>query len=576
MPRALSARATLDQARQLSSTNGLEAARPAGGRAFETADAIRAGGPAMSSMRRRAAAALFAGLLVCPLALPASAQTLTIGVRAGPESIDPHFTATGTHAEALKHVFDTLVWSGDGLELEPRLAESWRIVNPTTWEFKLRKGVKFHDGSDFTAEDVKFSIERIPMVAGPNPTTIYVRRVQETKIVDPHTVHIITDGPAPNLPNDFIRLFIVSAKAAQGLSKDNANEAFNSGKAAIGTGPYKFVSWTPKDQLVLERFDGFWGAKEPWQRHVRKEIPNDAARVAQLKAGQVDLIVRVPSSDVPTLERDAKLTVVTIDTVYVFNMELDMRDKAPQVWAKDGAALEKNPMQDPKVREAIDLAIDRKALAEIAMEGLGKPQNQLVTPSIFGYSKKIPEAKYDPARAKALLAEAGYPNGFKTVLSFTSDRLPGDRQVGTSVAQMLAAIGIDAQANAQPAAVFFPARSRAEFSLAMSGWGTLTGEAHYTLSSIVHSNDKERRFGAFNVLGYKNPEMDKLIQDAAVELDEAKRRALLEKAGELVATDRPRLALVAIGSAWAMVKDKVKITPRVDEDTLAMNIKPAK
>jgi peptide/nickel transport system substrate-binding protein len=521
-------------------------------------------------------ATALAAALGAALPLAAGAQTLTIGVRAGPESIDPHFTATGTHAEALKHVFDTLVWSGDGLELEPRLAESWRAVNPTTWEFKLRRGVKFHDGSDFTAEDVAFSIKRIPVVSGPNPTTIYVRRVKETKIVDPYTIQVITDGPAPNLPNDFIRLFVVSSKAAAGLTKDNANEAFNTGKAAIGTGPYRFVSWTPKDQLVLERFDGWWGPKEPWQRHVRKEIPNDAARVAQLKAGQVDLIVRAPAADVPVLERDAKLAVVKVPTVYVFNLELDFRDKPAQITAKDGSALDKNPLQNAKVREAIDLAIDRKALADIAMEGLGAPANELVTPSIFGYSKKVPALRYDPARAKQLLADAGFPNGFRIVLAFTNDRLPGDRQVGTSLAQMLAAIGIDAQANAQPAAVFFPARSRGEYSLAMSGWGTLTGESHYTLSSLLHSNDKERKFGAFNVLNYRNPEMDKLIQDAAVEMDEAKRRALLERANELNATDRGRIPLVAISTAWAMQKGKVTIKPRVDEDTLAMNIKPAK
>ena len=225
--------------------------------------------------------------LSCAIALvtSATAQTLTIGVRGGPDSIDPHFTATGTHAEALKHVFDTLVWSGDGLELEPRLAESWKALNDTTWEFKLRPGVKFHDGSDFTAADVKFSIERIPTVSGPNPTTIYVRRVKETKIIDPLTVQVTTDGPAAKLPNDFIRLFIVSSKAAAGLTKETANEAFNSGKAAIGTGPYKYVSWQPKGDLVLARNDSFWGAKEPWTRHVRKEIANDAARVAQLKAG---------------------------------------------------------------------------------------------------------------------------------------------------------------------------------------------------------------------------------------------------------------------------------------------------
>ena len=506
----------------------------------------------------------------------AVAQTLTIGVRGGPDSIDPHFTATGTHAEALKHVYDTLVWSGDGLELEPRLAESWKSINDSTWEFKLRKGVKFHDGSDFTAADVKFSIERIPMVAGPNPTTIYVRRVKETKIIDPHTVQVITDGAAPTLPNDFIRLFIVSAKAAAGLTKDSANEAFNTGKAAVGTGPYKYVSWQPKGDLVLDRFDGYWGPKEPWARHVRKEIANDAARVAQLKAGQLDLITRVPATDVATLKRDPKINVQTIDTVYVFNVELDMRDTLQNASNKDGSPLAKNPLLDLRVRQAIDLAIDRKALAEVAMEGLGKPANEMVTPSIFGYNKSLPERKYDPAAAKKLLADAGYPNGFKIQFSFTKDRLPGDTQVGTSIAQMLAAIGIDATPNAQPAAVFFPARTRGDYSMSMSGWGTLTGEAHYTLSSLAHSNDKEKKMGAFNVLNYKNPEMDKLLQAAAVEMDIAKRRKYLEDANALVEKDMQRLPIVAVGSAWAMQKGKVTIKPRVDEDTLAMNIKPVK
>jgi peptide/nickel transport system substrate-binding protein len=521
-------------------------------------------------------ATALAGSLALSLAAPVSAQTLTIGVRGGPDSIDPHFTASGTHAEALKHVFDTLTWSGDGLEVEPRLAESWKLINDTTWEFKLRKGVKFHDGSDFTAEDVKFSIERIPTVSGPNPTTIYVRRVKETKVIDAHTLHIITDGPAPILPYDFIRLFIVSSKAAAGLTKESANEAFNSGKAAIGTGPYKYVSWQPKGDLVVDRFDGFWGPKEPWARHVRKEIANDAARVAQLKAGQLDLITRVPATDVASLKRDPKLTVQTIDTVYVFNVELDMRAKVLNTTAKDGSALPSNPFRDLRVRQAIDLAIDRKALAEVAMEGLGVPVNQIVTPSIFGFNKALPPRPFDPAAARKLLADAGYPNGFKTQFSFTQDRLPGDRQVGTGIAQMLAGIGIDVQANAQPAAVFFPARTRAEYSFSMSGWGTLTGESHYTLSSLAHSNDKERRMGAFNVLGYNNPVMDKLLQDAAVELDEGKRRKFLEDANALLDTDKQRLPIVAVGSAWAMQKDKVTIKARVDEDTLAMNIKPAR
>ena len=505
----------------------------------------------------------------------ASAQNLTIGIRAGPDSMDPHFTATGTHAEAMKEIFDTLTWSGDKLQVEPGLAESWKQLNDTTWEFKLRRGVKFHDGQDFTAEDVKFSIERIPTLSGPNPTTIYVRRVKETKIVDPYTVQVITDGPAPSLPYDFIRVFIVSHKAAAGLTKDTANEAFNSGKAAIGTGPYKLVKWVPREELVLERNPTYWRGPAAWAQVVRREIPNDAARVAQLKAGQVDMIVRVPAADVPSLEKDPKLTVVKVDSVYVFNIQIDMREKTPQVTAKDGSPLPQNPFRDARVREAIDLAIDRQALAEVAMEGLGKPQSQVVTPNIFGWNKDIPEDKPNLARARQLMQEAGYPNGFKVVFSFTNDRLPGDRAVGTAVAQMLARINLDVQANGQPGATLFPARTRGELSMMMSGWGTLTGEAHYTLSSMAHSNAPNLRMGAFNWNNYKNDKVDKLLQDASIELNDEKRRVLLAEAGALFRADRPVIPLASVSSAWAMQKGKVAMPgPRTDEDTLSYFLRP--
>lgn len=518
--------------------------------------------------------AVCAALLGAAISTGASAQTLTIGVRAGPESIDPHYAATGTHAEALKHVFDTLVWSGDKLQVEPRLALSWKLVEPTVWEFKLRPDVKFHDGSDFTAEDVKFSVERIPLVTGASPVTVYVRRIKETRIVDPLTVRFVTDGPAPTLPNDLVRLFIVSHKAAAGLTKDTASEGFNSGRAAVGTGPYKYVSWTPKNQLVLERFDGFWGEKEPWARVIRRELPNDASRVAQLKAGQVDLIARAPAADVETMKRDAKLSVVSTATIYVFQVEFSFRDNAPNISAKDGTPLQKNPLQDTRVREAIDLAIDRSALTEFAMEELGTPANQLVTESIAGFNKALPMVKPDIPKAKRLLEGAGYPGGFKITFSFTNDRLPGDRQVGTSIAQMLARIGIDVVANGQPSAVFNPARARGEYGMAMAGWGTLTGEANYTYGAIIHSHDPAKRLGSFNLTGYANATADKLIEQSAIELDDVKRNAVLAEVGALVAKERPRLPIAVVGSAWAMQRAKVTIRPRIDEDTLAMDIKP--
>jgi peptide/nickel transport system substrate-binding protein len=519
--------------------------------------------------------ALLAGAAAL-LPAPVPAQTLTMGVIAGPESLDPHFTATGTHAEALKHVFDTLTHSGDRLQIEPGLAESWRVIDSNTWEFRLRRGVRFHDGSDMTAEDVAASIRRMQQLSGPNPTRIYVRRVQEVRILDPHTIQIVTDGPAPTLPNDFIRLFITSARATAGLTPETSNEAFNAGRAMIGTGPYRLGSWTPREQFTVERNDGYWGARPAWARVTRREIANPAARVAQLRTGQVDMIVRVPAADVPTLERDRTLSVVKAETVYVFNLALDQREPTPQVTARDGSRLAANPYRDPRVREAIDLAIDRRALAEIAMEGMGTPVSQMVTPGIFGFNPALQIPRPDIARARALLAEAGYPNGFRMVLNFTNNRLPGDANVGTSIAQMLARIGIEVQAAGQPAAVIFPARARGELSNIMAGWGTLTGEANYYYAANAHTNNPQLRLGAFNWTGFSNPEIDRLIQAANVELDDAKREELLRQVGALFTAERVVIPIAAVGSAWAMRRDRVSLrVGRSDEETYAWDLTPA-
>lgn len=522
-------------------------------------------------LKRLALAAIAAAALMGS----ASAQTLTIGVRAGPESIDPHFTALGSHAEALKHVFDTLVWSDERLQLAPRLAESWRQIDATTWEFRLRRGVKFHDGSDFTAEDVKFSVERIPQVTGTNPTTVYVRRVRETRVIDSHTVHFITDGAAPMLPFDFVRLFIVSHRAAAGLTRETANPAFNAGRAAVGTGPYRFVSWTPREELVLERFDGFWGGAEPWARVVRREIPNDAARVAQLRAGQLDMISRVPAADVPTLERDRALRVTKQETVYVFNLELDQREQTPQVTLRDGSRPASNPFRDRRVREAISLAIDRRALAEVAMEGMGSPVTQMVTPGIYGFNPSLPELRPNVERARALLAEAGFPQGFRFTLSFSVDRLPGDRAIGAALPQMLARVGLEVTGNGLPIAPLVTQRQRGELSATMAGWGTITGEALYTLGALGHTNNPELRLGIFNWRGYSNANLDRVLQAANTEINEPRRIQLLQEAGQMFMADVATVPLVAITSAWAARSDRAQVMRmRTDEDTLAMDVRP--
>ena len=518
-------------------------------------------------MRRHLHPALIALMLA---ASPAAAQTLTVGVRNGPESLDPHWSTLGGHIEALRHVYDSLIAQDEALNLKPGLAVSWKAIDDKTWEFKLRDGVKFHDGSDFTAEDVKFSLERIPVVTGPMPMTLYTKRARGAEVVDRLTLRVTTDGPAPTLPNDFTRLMIVSRK----IGMEARNEQFNSGVAAIGTGPFRFVSWEPRGDLVLERFPGWWGGQEPWARVVRREIPNDAARLAALKSGQVDIVNYVPATDAAALQRDPSMEAVIGDSVYVFNVYLNVRDKLPKPAKVEGREIEANPMADGRVRQAMDLGLDRRALARVVFEGLAKPMSQLMPDGFFGASPNLPERRADLPRARALLAEAGYPKGFEMELYCTSNRLPGDGALCEALAQQWSRIGLKINPNALIGTVFFPASTRGDYSLQMSGWGTLTGEAAYTYGAMIHSADPANGLGNFNRSGYSNPEVDKLLLDGSRTLDEGKRRQMFVRATEISMNERPMLPVVMPQTIWAMPKGKFSFTPRVDQETLAHIITP--
>ena len=500
----------------------------------------------------------------------AEAQTLTKGVRAGPESIDPHWSTLGSHAEALRHIFDTLVGVDENLQLQPSLAVSWTPVEDDLWEFKIREGVKFHDGSTLTAADVKFSIDRIPVVTGPMSMTIYTKRVKEAIVVDDLTLHVRTNGPAPTLPNDFIRLFVVPAS----IGMEARNEQFNDGSAAIGTGPFSLVSWEPKGDFVVERFEDHWRGPAHWAQVIRKEIPNDPARVAALKSGQVDLINYVPATDYAAMQRDSSLDTFIGDSVYILDIYFSFADDLPIKARVNGQEIDENPFLDPRVREAVDLAINRDALVSVVLEGLGKPANQLMPPDFFGGSMDLPARPYDIARARELLAEAGYPDGFEMDFFCTNNRLPGDSAVCEALGQMWARAGLTINPQALNGTVFFPAVSRREYSMWMSGWGTLTGEASYTYGSLVHTNDPETGLGAFNRAGYSNPELDDLVQRASRELDTETRRALFKEVTEMSMNERVLIPTVQLQTVWAAKAGTLDFTPRIDQETLAHLISP--
>ena len=524
----------------------------------------------MKAILKQSRQLALAGLIAAMIGGTVSAQTLTMGVRAGPDSMDPHWSTLGGQAEALRHVFDTVVIADEKLQLKPGLAVSWKPVDETTWEFKIRQGVKFHDGSELTAEDVKFSIDRIPVVTGPMSMTIYTKQVRDTKVIDKYTLHVRTKAAAPTLPNDFIRLFVVP----KSIGMEARNEQFNSGKAAIGTGPYRFVSWAPKGDMVMKRFDGYWGEKQHWEQVTRKEIPSDPARMAALKSGQVDLVNYVPATDYASLQRDKSVDTFIADTVYILNITPNVKETLPKPVKVDGKEIAANPLRDARVREAMDLAIDRKTLVRIVLEGLGRPANQLMPANFFGGSKNLPERPFDVNKAKQLLTEAGYPKGFEIDFFCTNNRLPGDSAVCEALSQMWARAGLKVNANALNGTVFFPAQQKGEYSLWMSGWGTLTGEASYTYGSLVHTADATMGLGAFNKQGYSNPAVDKLLEEGSRTMDDNKRRALFEKASELSMTDRALIPTVQLQTIWASKAGMMTIPARMDQETLAYEIKP--
>ena len=521
----------------------------------------------------RTLATLAFALAASAAALPVAAQNLNIGIQNEPNTMDPQWNLLGSNTQAMRNQYDTLIGRDVNLQLVPSLALSWKVVDETTWEFKLRPGVKFHDGSDFTAEDVKFTLARIPTLPGnPNSYIVYTNQIKDVVVVDRLTVRFITNGPAPLLPTNISNVFMLSSKTAAATTSD-----FNSGKSPNGTGPFKLTAWSPGAPQMLARNDAYWGGKPHWATVKISPIPRDPARVAALLAGDVDFINRVPIADVARLKSDPKMKVFAGPSAYVYMLYPEVGQDQPQ-GVKDNAGnpLPKNPWQDARVRMALSLAINRDALVERVMDGLAVKMTQPVPDGMFGASPRIPAIPYNVERARMLLAEAGYPQGFQAELSCPNDRFPNDAKICEAVAQQFSRIGIKITVAAYPSAVFFSRRAKREFGLTMAGWGSLTGEASYFLGAVIHTADKDKGLGSINVSGISDPDLDPLIQRARATLDEPARRALLEQVSEQVVAPNWVVPTLAFGTVAAGRADKVSYTTRQDEEIQAMEILPAK
>ena len=523
----------------------------------------------------RVSLSLAAGALAAVLALPATlaARELTVGLASEPSSIDPHYHNLTPNNALARQVFDRLIMPDEKQVLKPGLAVSWKALDDLTWEFKLREGVTWHDGSPFTADDVVFTFERAPEVPNsPSSFGTYLKGKTIEKL-DDFTVRIKTETPYPLMPNDMSTFSIVSRKHGEGAG----TEDYNSGKAAIGTGAYKFVEWVPGDRIVLARNDDFWGEKPEWEKVTIKPIKSGPARLAALLAGDVDFIEGVPTTDIERLRDDKEITLSQGISNRVIYLHLDhFRDDSPFVKAADGGAIE-NPLRDARVRKAISKAINRDAIVSRVMEGVAVKAGQLLPEGFFGVSEKLQPVDYDPEGAKTLLAEAGVPNGFQLTIHGPNDRYINDAKIAVAIAQMLTRVGIKTAVETMPKSVYFKRASRGaeglpEFSLILVGWGAGTGEASSPLKSVLHTYDKERGFGASNRGRYSNPAVDKLVEEALSTIDDGKRAALLAEATKVAIEDGGIIPLHYQVNTWAGRKGIV-YTARTDETTLYTGIR---
>jgi len=522
-----------------------------------------------SELRRLAAAVAIASAVA--FTTSAGADELKIAVAADVTSIDPHFFNLFPNNNIAEHIFDKLVQMDPDSRMIPGIATSWKTVDDKTWEFKLRKGVKFHDGSELTAEDVVFSIDRVPLVPNsPGPFSAYTKAIIGKEVVDPYTIRFKYAAPYPLAPNDLSTIYIVSKKVAANAS----TEDFNSGKAAIGSGRYKLVRYVNGERIDLVRNDGYWGEKPAYDKVQFKIIKNEPARMAALLSGDVDAIEQPPTADIARLKTDPKFTLTSKISHRVIYFNFDHLSRvSPFVTAKDGKPLDKNPLLDVRVRRAISKAINRPAIAERVMEGQAIPSGQLVSEKLFGHNPALKAEVYDPEGAKKLLAEAGYPNGFNITIHGPSGRYVNDEKIVQAVAQMLSRVGIVAKVETAPMGPYSGRASKQEFSFHMVGWGASTGEASSPLRSLLATFNRDKGLGAVNWGRYSNPKVDYLIEQALQQVNDENRSIMLQRATDLAMLDLGIMPIHFQFTLWG-TKKNVQYTPRTDEYTLAFQFKP--
>ncbi|MBM3523397.1 MAG: ABC transporter substrate-binding protein [Alphaproteobacteria bacterium] len=509
--------------------------------------------------------ALVAATVSLALVEPAAANRLRWAADTDPGTMDPYTrNVTATHS-FLANIYEPLVRRGRDLSLEPSLATSWSQTALDVWRFELRRNVRFHDGSPFSADDVVFSYAR---ARGPGSLIAsYLSSVKEIRKIDDFTVEFVTDGPDPILPGNFAVWHIMSKSwseknntvQATNLSRNETSHASNN---ANGTGPFRLRMRQADSRAELEANPGWWDKPEHNLTEVIfTPIANAAGRAAALLSGEVDMVYTLPLTAVAQVQSRPNLRVHQTPETRTMYFAYDvLRDEL-----LDSDVKGRNPFKDIRVRQAMRMAIDAEALKNVTMRGFATLNFIMAGPGINGFDASINVAPpRDLDRARALMTEAGYPNGFEVRMDCSNDRYVNDEQICLAAVGMLSRIGIRAKLRTAPFSQYVRLVSPPyEMSLAYIGWSASTYDTHNTLLNLLATRAPGSPRGVFNIGGYSNARVDQLTDQIRTELDATKRNAMIREALQIVRDEVATIPIFQQVIVWG-AKDNVELVQRAD------------
>jgi peptide/nickel transport system substrate-binding protein len=449
----------------------------------------------------------------------AQAQTLIVSQGADAVSLSPHMTNDQPSARVMRQIYDTLVVQTETLELEPGLAESWEQIDDLTWEFSIRQGVMFHDGSELTASDVAWTLDRLRDPETAAPAAFLVGFIDQIEVVDDHTVRITTENP-------FVPMLAHLAHTATSILSEEAVTAAGEDygtTVVVGTGPFRFVNWETASQIVLERNDDWWGGEVLPERVVFRPITEGTVRSIELETGGIDIAYNLEPRDVHRMRDQPRIVlheIETLSTNYV------------------GFNAQKAPFDDVRVRQAINYALDAEIIVDVILEGQGIAATSPISPQVFGAHPDLEPYGYDPERARELLAEAGHGDGFSTTL-WTNDN-PIRIQIAEIAQAQLGEVGIDVDVQVLEWSTYLADTAAGLHDMFILGWVTVTADADYGLYALFHSS----QFGSpGNRSFWAHDRVDELLDLGRATADPDERVAIYHEAQEIIAEEAPWIFL---------------------------------